>query len=229
MQSEAQSSGLTYAVDLALCLDATGSMSPVLQLVKSNALRFHGDVMGAMRAKQKRIDRLRARVIVFRDLFEDGEDALDTSGFFSMPEDEAAFAEFLEPVRAHGGGDEPESGLEALAIAMRSPWVRAGDRRRHIVVLWTDASAHPLEAAARRRERTFPGGMPENFAELCALWEGGAMDRSAKRLLLYAPDIAPWTEIQDCWENVVHIVSRAGNGLGELEYSEVLEVIANSI
>ena len=229
MRSDLPSSGLTYAVDLALCVDATGSMSPVLRMVKSHALRFHGDVMAAMRAKQKRVEKLRARVIVFRDLFEDSDEALTASGFFALPQDQAAFAGFLAPVGAHGGGDEPESGLEALALALRSPWVRAGDRRRHVVVVWTDASAHPLEEAARRRGRGYPDGLPRSFAELSAFWDGEAMDRSAKRLLLYAPDVAPWTDIQDGWENVVHIVSRAGNGLGELEYAEVLEVIANSI
>ncbi len=221
--------GLTYAVDLALCIDATGSMSPVIDLVKGNALRFHGDVMRAMAAKQKRIDRLRARVIVFRDLHEDGDDALLASAFYELPAQQAAFAAFLAPLRAHGGGDEPESGLEALAIAMRSDWVRAGDRRRHVAVMWTDASAHRLEDARRRDTPGYPPGLPRSFAELAALWEGRAMDRASKRLLIYAPDVAPWTDIQGGWENVVHIVSRAGQGLGELDYADVLEVIANSI
>jgi hypothetical protein len=221
--------GLTYSVDLALCIDATGSMAPAIDMVKGNALRFHGDVTRAMIAKHKRIDRLRARAIVFRDLHEDGEDALVASRFYDLPAEQAAFAGFLSPLRAHGGGDEPESGLEALATAMHSDWVRGGDRRRHVVVAWTDAPAHRLEDAARRRAGGYPRGLPGSFAELSGLWEGRAMDRTAKRLLLYAPDVAPWTDIQNGWENVVHIVSRAGQGLGELDYADVLEVIANSI
>jgi hypothetical protein len=35
--------------------------------------------------------------------------------------------------------------------------------------------------------------------------------------------------VQSAWENVVHIVSKAGQGLDEVDYSDVLEVIANSI
>ncbi len=229
MGSDAQNTGLTYAVDLALCIDATGSMSPILDLVKGNALRFHGDVMRAMWAKQKRIDRLRARVIVFRDLFEDGEEALAASDFFALPQDQAAFAGFLGSIRAFGGGDEPESGLEALAVAMNSSWVRACDRRRHVMVIWTDASAHRLEEAVGRRTRGYPGGLPRSFAELEVLWEGETMDQSGKRLLIYAPDVAPWTGMQDDWESVVHVASRAGTGLGEHDYADVLEVIANSV
>ena len=229
MSFAAPSKGLTYSVDLALCIDATGSMSPVIELVKANALRFHGDVLRAMTSKQKRIDELRARVVVFRDLHEDGADALAASPFYPLPRSRAEFAAFLAPVSAHGGGDEPESGLEALATAMRSDWVRSGDRRRHVLVMWTDACAHRLEDAVRRATPGYPRGLPRSFAALSAAWEGELMDRTAKRLLLYAPDVAPWTDIQESWESVVHIVSRAGQGLGEVDYAEVLETIANSI
>ena len=67
----------------------------------------------------------------------------------------------------------------------------------------------------------------KTFSELSALWEN--LDLSSRRLLVYAPDVAPWTDMQTSWENVVHVVSKAGQGLGELDYAEILEVIANSI
>ncbi len=229
MPSNARPKGLNYSVDLALCIDATGSMSPILELVKGNALRFHDDVTRAMADKRKRVDHLRARAIVFRDLHEDGADALLASPFFELPEQRRDLASFLAPVRASGGGDEPESGLEALASAIRSAWVRSGDRRRHVIVLWTDASAHRLEDARRRGTSGYPRAFPGSFAEMTALWEGHEMDRSAKRLLMYAPDAYPWNDVQETWENVVHVVSRAGQGLQELDYAEVIEVIANSI
>jgi hypothetical protein len=223
------SEGLTYSVDLALCIDATGSMSALIDLVKTNALGFYDDVMRAMAHKQKRITHLRARIIVFRDLHVDGDDALLASPFFELPRDQEKLAAFVAPVRPSGGGDEPESGLEALAVAIKSDWVRTGDRRRHVVVLWTDASAHRLEDASRRGTAGYPSDLPASFADITAMWEGQEMDRAAKRLMLYAPDAYPWNDVQSAWENVVHIVSKAGQGLDEVDYSDVLEVIANSI
>lgn len=221
--------GFQYSVDLVLCIDATGSMSPVIDLVKSHALKFYDDLTEAMQRKQKRISRLRARVVIFRDLHVDGSQALQESPFYLLPEERSAFAAFLQPVKASGGGDEPESGLEALARAIRSDWVRAGDKRRHVVVLWTDASAHRLEDASSRGTPGYPAGLPGSFAEITNMWEGQEMDRAAKRLLIYAPDAYPWNDIQAAWENVTQVVSRAGEGLGELDYAEVMEVIANSV
>ncbi|HUZ62992.1 MAG TPA: hypothetical protein VMU82_04680 [Acetobacteraceae bacterium] len=224
-----QREGLSYSVDLALCVDATGSMSPVIDLVKENALRFYDDVMRSMAHKQKRINDLRTRVIVFRDLHVDGSEAIIASPFFKLPDERSGLADFVGTISASGGGDEPESGLEALAEAIRSDWVRTGDRRRHVVVLWTDASAHRLEDATKRATPGYPTDMPGSFGEITALWEGQKMDRAAKRLLIYAPDAYPWNDIQGAWENVVHIVSKAGQGLQEVDYSGVIEVIANSI
>jgi hypothetical protein len=182
-----------------------------------------------MEQKQKRINNLRGRAIVFRDFHAEGAEAVISSPFFKLPEEREKLAAFVAPIRASGGGDEPESGLEAIALAIRSDWVRTGDRRRHVVVLWTDTTAHSLEDARRRSTPGYPTDLPATFSELTAMWEGQEMDRSAKRLLIYAPDAYPWPDIQAAWENVVHIVSKAGEGLQEVDYSGVLEVIANSI
>ncbi len=53
--------GLTYAVDIVFCIDVTGSMTPILDQVKANALRFYGDVQSNLVAKGKNIDELRVR------------------------------------------------------------------------------------------------------------------------------------------------------------------------
>ena len=41
------------------------------------------------------------------------------------------------------------------------------------------------------------------------------MDGSAQRLILYAPDAFPWTDISNHWDNVIHHPSRGGEGLSE--------------
>lgn len=57
--SEAKLS-LKYAVDLVICIDGTGSMTPVIELVKSNAIRFYQDLEDRMKDKQKNVDQFRA-------------------------------------------------------------------------------------------------------------------------------------------------------------------------
>ena len=140
--------GLSYAVDIVFCIDVTGSMTPILDQVKANALRFYDDVQSNLTAKGKNIDELRVRVVAFRDIVADGEAALQESPFFALPTEQGGFSAFVNGLTAEGGGDAPESGLEAVALAMTSPWTTRGDRRRQVVVVWTDQPAHPLDASA---------------------------------------------------------------------------------
>jgi hypothetical protein len=76
---------LNYAVDIVFCIDVTGSMTPILDAVKANALRFYDDVQYNLTAKGKNVDELRVRVIAFRDFVADGEAALQESPFFRLP------------------------------------------------------------------------------------------------------------------------------------------------
>ena len=64
---------LTYNVDIVFCIDATGSMDNVINIVKDNALHFYDDVTAAMRANNKEISSLRIKIIAFRDYLADRE------------------------------------------------------------------------------------------------------------------------------------------------------------
>ena len=104
---------ITYNVDMVFCIDATGSMGGVIDMVKRNAVSFYGDVVDAMQKKGKTIDKLRLRMVVFRDYVADGENAMLETDFFDLPEEAADFKECIDGITAFGGGDDPEDGLEA--------------------------------------------------------------------------------------------------------------------
>lgn len=221
--------GITYSVDLVLCIDQTGSMSSIIERCKEHALAFSADLRTSMAEKGKQIDTLRVKVIGYRDYLHDGDDSMEESSFFTLPEENPAFADFVRGLRATGGGDEPESGLEALAHAFKSKWDLSGMRNRQVIVVWTDASAHPLEAGAG--SSAYPADMPRDFDELTDWWEGqeSKLNASAKRLILFTPDSAGWSEIGNNWEQTVHLQSQAGGGMSEVEYSTILDLIANSV
>ena len=222
--------GITYSVDIALCIDATGSMGSIVDKVKSNALKFYDDLSKHMLEKGKTIDVLRIRVIAFRDFYVDGDKAIATTDFLTLPQDLDKLSSFVNTIKADGGGDEPENGLEALTLAMKSEWSKIGDKRRQIIVFWTDASAHHLDKNADKKPPNYPSDMPGNFDDITDIWEGQSlMSMSAKRLILYAPDTDPWTDIATHWTNVIHYPSRAGDGLAAVDYQEILNAIANSV
>ena len=221
--------GLSYAVDIVFCIDVTGSMTPVIDAVKANALRFYEDVQTNLTAKGKNVDQLRVRVIAFRDFTEDAETAVQESSFFPLPDEQTAFSAFVSGLAAEGGGDTPESGLEALALAINSPWTSRGDRRRQVIVVWTDAPAHPLNFAELPPD--LASSVPTNFSALTDLWEDpqGPVGASSKRLILFAPDGAGWSDISANWENVVHHPSQAGGGLSDVDYGTIVDSIGNSV
>lgn len=222
---------ITYNVDMTFCIDATGSMRGIIDMVKNNALNFYNDVVDAMSKKGKMIDRLRIRLVIFRDYIADGEEAMLTSDFFTLPEQAKDFEMCIRSVEAFGGGDDPEDGLEALAYAIRSKWDTEGMKKRHVIVVWTDANTHELgygKAAAN-----YPSNMAKDFSELTAWWgdcqNAGYIDQSAKRLLLFAPDLPYWNTISNTWDNVIHFPSAAGKGLGEFDYKQIIDSISNTI
>jgi hypothetical protein len=221
--------GLSYAVDIVFCIDVTGSMTPIIDQVKTNALRFYDDVQSNLTAKGKNVDQLRVRVIAFRDFAADGAAALDESPFFTLPDERADFSEFVNGLVAEGGGDAPESGLEAVALAVDSPWTTTGDRRRQVIVVWTDQPAQPLSPSVLPPD--IASRVPADFSALTDAWEDeqGRMGSSSKRLILFAPDGPGWSDISGVWENVVHHPSQAGGGLSEIDYGTIIDSIGNSV
>jgi hypothetical protein len=231
---EEYSGGFRYAVDIVFCIDVTGSMRPVIDAVKSNVRSFHELLGAAMAEKTKSISQLRVRVIAFRDFADNADDAIEFTDFLTLPDRQADFEVFVQKLRATGGGDEPESGLEALAVAIGSDWERGLDRRRHVIAMFTDASAHPLGDAAALRAATYPQAVPASIDELFERWgypssQDAAMENAAKRLLLFAPDTMPWNVIAADWNNTIFLPSKAGDGLEDLEMEEIINAIANSI
>jgi len=224
--------GLTYSVDLVLVIDATGSMTPIIDDVKKSALSFYDDLQKHMTAIGKNIDVLRVRAIAYRDYYADPlSEALVASDFFELPDQRGDFSDFVHNLRASGGGDEPENGLEALATAIHSPWDNESAKRRQVIVIWTDASAHPLEKNKGAKPTGYPNDLPGDFDELFDLWQGedSPVHESWKRLLLFSPDVYPWTDIANGWESTMHYTSKAGAGLGDKDYKSILDAIAQSV
>lgn len=219
--------GMDYNVDIVMCIDATGSMHPILDEVKAKALSLYQRFVEEMENVSKSVQQLRIRVIAFRDFGVDSE-PLVASDFFVLSEEGGAeaFHDFINAIEASGGGDLPENSLEALAVAMKSDWVTTGSIRRHVVMMFTDAAALPLQEKAGCDG--YPEGMPADLAELHDWWEGQEMERRAKRLLIFAPDMEPWSNMVD-WTNAFHTASPAGAGIPDTDMDVCIRLLVNSI
>ena len=220
--------GLDYNVDIVMCIDVTGSMSSIINEVKENALSLYQNFVAEMERKEKSVQQLRIKVIAFRDYGVDSEPMLE-SKFFVLDEERDEFYDFVNKLEAVGGGNAPESSLEALALAMKSDWVRTGSVRRHVILMYTDAPAIPLGTVDTSVVTNYPADMPASLAELHDLWESQTMEKRAKRLLVFAPDCDPWPEFATWGGNVFHTVSEAGKGCDDVDMDFCIRLLVNSI
>lgn len=244
---------ITTNVDIVFVIDATKSMKTTIDMVKESALSLQDKLLyGFMDKAWKSINNLRIKVVWFRDFYYDGNYAYDESKFFELPEESEDFRAFVNGIHEAGGGDDPESGLEALTMAMRSDFVQEGEKKRHIIVLFTDAAAHPFEdydkltaEAAKKgcKPTMYPENMPKDIGEFYNAWEGNAMNQDAlgsdgettkldatgRRLVLFAPNDYPWSEMEYELENTIRKDMDKGNGGRDLELDDVIALIASSI
>ncbi len=228
-------------VDIVFVIDATESMQPLIDKVKKLTLSFRSELERGLAENKRAIKNLRTKVIVFRDYYLDDKYALEESPFFDLPKDNTEFARYVSGIKAGGGGDEPESGLEALAMAMRAPFVKEGDKRRHIIILFTDASAHKYEQQFDGTPDNYPPAMFKNLGELYMAWGGSQdflggsspyrvrMETDAKRLVLFAPSVYPWDDIEINLENVLRKDLDKGRGGEDMDLTDVITLLSSSV
>lgn len=231
---------MDYKVDIVMCIDVTGSMQDCIDTVKNRALQFWPDLQDALKAASKNVSDVRVKVIGFRDFEADGSSSLQESRYFNLSDqgssDPEEYKKFVSNLVADGGGDEPENSLEALSLAIQSDWVQTGDKRRHVIVMFTDASAHKLEDA-NRSNPYYPANMPASLEELTDIWLTPAsgqtskikLKQPAKRLVVFAPQMYPWPEIYESWNQVVYNPSKAGEGLDDVSWEDIINAIVGSV
>jgi Mg-chelatase subunit ChlD len=118
--------------DIMFVLDCTGSMQGEIDAIKDAIMAFADTIES---------DGVRVRVglIAFRDRLI-GEEP-QVLGFAGGPftKDPAEFRRQVAALKASGGGDEPESSLDAVMLAVKQPFSSDGNK---VIALITDAPPH---------------------------------------------------------------------------------------
>lgn len=139
-------------VDLVFLIDISGSMGPCIDALKANIAKFIDVLTGKDANNSNPVKDWRAKIVGYRDVNHDRGAWLEDNLFVS---DVGSLKAQLIAMRADGGGDEPESLLDALfKIAnmgssdqdAKSPepdkWRYIYSAKR-VMILFTDASFHP--------------------------------------------------------------------------------------
>lgn len=263
---EVLSAGFNIDVDIVMCLDITESMvmGEVINMMKSHIMNFSSALRDGVKSDSKHISSIRLKIIAFRDWQYDGicEDPNETwfkeSDFFVLLQNDKEtdqfqlVADFLESLEAKGGGDQPETSLEALAMAMRSDWRTNGEHMRHIVCLMTDDVYKPLEnfyaiSPDKQQElinRGTPPDMPANMSQLIECWNCSPeaykrkdseelgeyyMNSRYERLLLITPGKVEWYEVLSTFQHAQLCELFDENNNVTLDWSVLVDELSKSI
>jgi len=215
--------------DFIFLIDGTGSMKPCMDALKNNISFF----FEALSSAQSPVTDWRGKVVTFRDQKVDGGKWFEDNDFVSSEEELKAQLNKLEPV---GGGDEPESALDAIhKIATMditpegsqesSPntWRAKSLRAARILIIFTDASPHPV--------MTYEGGAGGNVHDVI-----NACHTNRIIPFIYAPDIETWEDFAATdkaeWESLDgpdFQQSMKKMVENEVNFAKVLEALAKSV
>lgn len=125
--------------DIMFILDCTESMQGEINAIRDTILSF---------AYTLESNGVQARVglIAFRDRLINEEHSVLSFGGQPFTDDPAAFRKEVMKLVAIGGGDEPESSLDAILLALRQPF---DQKAKKILVLVTDAPPHVPDKEAK--------------------------------------------------------------------------------
>lgn len=221
-----QQGNCDYNIDIVMCIDGTGSMSPIIEDIKHNARSFYQKCVSTMDEFDHSLGTVRIKIIVFRDYGCD-EQPMEESQFFTLPEQTEAFNTFVQGIEAKGGGDIPENALEAIALALKSDWT-SSPHHRQVILVFTDAPALPL--GERASSANYPMDLPKDFSELKAIWDDAAgipnsnYRRRYGRLVIFAPNATPWNDMEE-WSRCFTYFNQSGQGLSDMDVDSAIDIL----
>lgn len=124
-------------VDIIFVIDTSASMGPAIKNLTMNIANFINNL------DPKKIQDYRVKVYSFGDLEVDSaEIKLNVSRPWTKEPQEfvGQLTECVKLVQNGGGGDEPESSLDAVYIASRDGFDTHWSERKRVIVLFTDAT-----------------------------------------------------------------------------------------
>lgn len=212
--------------DIVFLIDSTGSMGGCIDGLKKNLNTFFTTLADASANSGCAIQDWRAKIVGFRDIEEDGSDWLENYPFVR---DIDQLRSQLTSLEAEGGGDAPESLLDALftlsqmgetAHGSEDPqkWRRASEAVRAVAV-FTDAPFKP-----KMRVRGAEGGTIEDAINF--------INSTKMKLFIFAPNDSNYEKLSTA--NFVEFTSVGGSGLDSVTsdqsvFEQLLKQLAATI
>jgi hypothetical protein len=231
METQQVNQKVKGVVDIVFLVDVTGSMQHCIDALKNNILAFIETLSVRSPNNESPVKHWRGKVVGFRDF------KVDKQCFIDNPfvEDAGFLKQQLSLLQAEGGGDEPESLLEALyrlaTMGQTEKTAQSSDpckwryrsQAARVVVAFTDASYH--EAMTEP-----PGGTVDEVIN--------AIHANRIILSLFAPEMTCHDKLGEADKSEYHAIpftsSSPQQALAEFttdqkNFKKTMEMLAKSI
>lgn len=207
-------------VDIIFLLDISGSMGPAIVNIGKNIGTFVNNL------DPKVVKDWRARVFSFGDMESDSAELkLNVSREWTQEPQEIVnqIVECVNLVKQAGGGDEPESSLDALYIAARDGFDAHWTERTRSIILFTDASPKKI------LKETL-GADVDGIALL-----GQQISKNHTYIYMFAPVHDDYSMIKNNVNKYVNYVAIGEDGtspveaLKNIDFSKALETLGKSV
>ncbi len=235
------------AVRLLFVIDSTGSMDDFSIMIKGFLKNAHQKIVGALGDAGRDVDQMEVQLCTFRDFFEESkEEAFHMSKVYNLLTEKEAFDKEVDSLKWYGGGDDPESSVEALYMAIKhSEKLETDDlKKRFIICMFTDNPSHSFEEIENRGGLEkypdypldqLPASLVEFFNEYHSS-QGGIFEKGIGvglkdiRLNLFCPENASPFDAEHIggWANVTSISIRENGALDDVTEKTLLATIAAS-
>ena len=210
MPIQQQTKKVKGVADIVFCLDASGSMGPVIDAVKNNIDTF---VRSLKDANPNNPVDWQARVIGYRDLTCDNEPLIDRFNFVTSADEVKTQ---LDQITADGGGDEPESTFDVIALAAKTSTWRAVSHRT--IVIFTDAT--PREIDTKSSANT-------GITDL-ALLKQFLMEKHIK-LFLFGQQCPQYDQLKDLPKASITQYASAITDLPQVDFKALMDQIGKTV
>ncbi len=230
---------VTTSVDMYFLVDGTRSTDFITDYFKEFISTSDKSIAKALGEKKREVGALSIAVILYRDAFYDKNDWITTSPKFMIsdgPEQREALLRYLEGITPSGGGDEPESILEAYSYVFKSGVYKPleeGEKRRVLFFSLSDSCGHKLDDPRRENNRYLPDYIAKDMNELSAQLAEFVGPENLRNVrifqLVFGKNSYPWDEMPKYLPQVVTFTSEDGSPMDPSDLSVIPQCVSNSI
>lgn len=198
-----------------MCIDVCSSMNEVIERINFLFSKsFWNDYSEALTAASKIVTSTRIKIITFGCTLDDNKKAVNVSRWYNIDNQSTLEPEYfssrlkrIKCIRTTGAS----RALEALSIAIKQDWIQEGKRRRHIVCMITNNQSLPLNDPIFDSNKNEIATL-HSIGDLSELWMASytqlndrvLLHQPAKRLVIFAPKVYPWSDIYETWDQVIY-------------------------